>query len=534
MAVRDNVGGGGTVSRRYFFKDGKYLNGMTGMSGIGDSNGAKTVTVTLLNKKINIQCTGSVHMFAKIDGNINLSGYDRLVFETEPNAWFLPQVAKTSNMAYNQFYNKWTFEPANQGYRGDAYGGFRVLNGAGDTSTAILQYVAIGNLKMINGGLGDYYGIKINPNGQKIDMNITAIYLENESTAPSDMDTSTFYHFVPSTEYYSIDLGFEPKYIAWHETGTYGSYDKEQFWIKGKGITNTGVNFGQLTGTNYGICEINGSIVKIRNFTDDLNKDNIIIAVADNAVKPSKITSTYGSNAPSQNGILTIDTGLPSIKDFFIINQSSGQGLYKQDETVSDLGNSQITIQNINDGIISLAGSNLTTTKNFVWTATSKDSTSPFFPNNILLNRELGLNKRVTGDLSFYKFSGGNNYSLSGFGGNNSIPYSDLRFVSINTAQGDPSAIYFKNKIDLTPYSKLKIKNVNADYGGSFAVGIDSTLNTRRVQLIRNVTTSNTIEQEMDISDLSGEYYIGFVPSSMAGTSYTTYLHCQISEITLE
>lgn len=533
MAIRDNISRRDIVNRRYFFKDGEYLNGMTGMSGVGDSNGAKTVTVTLLNKKINIQCTGSLHMFAKIDGNINLSGYDRLVFETEPNAWFLPQVAKTSNMAYNQFYDKWTFEPANQGYRGDAYGGFRVLNGAWDT-TAILQYVAIGNLKMINGGLGDYYGIKINPNGHKIDMNITAIYLENESTAPSDMDTSTYYHFVPSTEYYSIDLGFEPKYIAWHETGTYGSYDKEQFWIKGKGITNTGVNFGQLTGTNYGICEINGSIVKIRNYTQDLNKDNIIIAVADNAVKPSKITSTYGSNAPSQNGILTIDTGLPSIKDFFIINQNSGQGLYKQDETVSDLGNSQITIQNINDGIISLAGNNLTTTKNFVWTATSKDSTSPFFPNNILLNRELGLNKRVTGDLSFYKFSGGNNYSLSGFGGNNSIPYSDLRFISINTAQGDPSSIYFKNKIDLTPYSKLKIKNVNADYGGSFAVGIDSTLNTRRVQLIRNVTTSNIVEQEMDISDLSGEYYIGFVPSSMAGTGYTTYLHCQISEITLE
>lgn len=139
-------------------------------------------------------------------------------------------------------------------------------------------------------------------------------------------------------------------------------------------------------------------------------------------------------------------------------------------------------------------------------------------PSSILLNRKYGLNKEVTGDLNKYVFVGGNDYKLIAFG-QKDTGYLDLNFTAINSSIVPTS--YFKNKIDLTNVNSIDF-TVEFTYAGiiTLSVGTTTNLGIKSLSTSSSPVTNNTPKTySLDVSELSGEYYIGFLHSS----SYSTW-----------
>lgn len=122
---------------------------------------------------------------------------------------------------------------------------------------------------------------------------------------------------------------------------------------------------------------------------------------------------------------------------------------------------------------------------------------------NILLNRTYGLNKAVTGELSQYLFSGGNDYNHIGFGSRNT-GYADLDFIAIPTT--NPNT-YFLKTIDLTNINSITIISPMCRVAFEFAVGTTISLATKSIS---GTASTNEKTYTLDVSDLTGEYYLGF------------------------
>lgn len=90
--------------------------------------------------------------------------------------------------------------------------------------------------------------------------------------------------------------------------------------------------------------------------------------VRDNLVR-GKETSSRGSATPSVSGSLVIDTGLTNLYSFIIIDPVSGYGACHIDNKSAAMGSSQITIDSVNNGIVTLSGNSLTTSRTFTWSA---------------------------------------------------------------------------------------------------------------------------------------------------------------------
>lgn len=90
--------------------------------------------------------------------------------------------------------------------------------------------------------------------------------------------------------------------------------------------------------------------------------------VRDNLVR-GKDTSSHGSAAPSVSGSLVIDTGLKNLYSFITIDPISGYGAYHIDNESGAIHNAQITIDSIDNGIVTLSGASLTASRTFTWSA---------------------------------------------------------------------------------------------------------------------------------------------------------------------
>ena len=90
--------------------------------------------------------------------------------------------------------------------------------------------------------------------------------------------------------------------------------------------------------------------------------------VRDNLVR-GKETSSRGSATPSANGSLVIDTGMKNLYSFIAIDLVSGYGAYHIDNKSSAIGNANITVDSVDNGIVTLSGASLTTSRTFTWSA---------------------------------------------------------------------------------------------------------------------------------------------------------------------
>lgn len=90
--------------------------------------------------------------------------------------------------------------------------------------------------------------------------------------------------------------------------------------------------------------------------------------VRDNLVR-GKETSSRGSATPSASGSLVIDTGMKNLYSFIAIDLVSGYGVYHIDNKSSAFGNTNITIDGVDNGIVTLSGASLMTNRTFTWSA---------------------------------------------------------------------------------------------------------------------------------------------------------------------
>ena len=90
--------------------------------------------------------------------------------------------------------------------------------------------------------------------------------------------------------------------------------------------------------------------------------------VRDNLVR-GKETSSRGSATPSVSGSLVIDTGMKNLYSFVAIDLVSGFGACRIDNKNGAIGNSLITIDSVDNGIVTLSGNSLTTNRTFTWSA---------------------------------------------------------------------------------------------------------------------------------------------------------------------
>ena len=90
--------------------------------------------------------------------------------------------------------------------------------------------------------------------------------------------------------------------------------------------------------------------------------------VRDNIVKGNE-TSSRGSATPSVSGSLVIDTGMKNLYSFIMLDPVTGYGAYKIDQNAGVIANAQITIDSINNGIVTISGASITTSRTFVWSA---------------------------------------------------------------------------------------------------------------------------------------------------------------------
>lgn len=141
-------------------------------------------------------------------------------------------------------------------------------------------------------------------------------------------------------------------------------------------------------------------------------------------------------------------------------------------------------------------------------------------PSNILLNRKYGLNKEITGELNKYEFTGGDSYRGIFFGVRDT-GFSDLCFISI-TSNVIP-ATYFKNPIDLTNVNKIEFTISSYSLGPfRFSIGETTSLGNKTI----SATSVGT--HTIDVSELSGKYYIGLLHNT------TTVTWGTVSEIILK
>lgn len=90
--------------------------------------------------------------------------------------------------------------------------------------------------------------------------------------------------------------------------------------------------------------------------------------VRDNLVRDNE-TSSRGSATPSASGSLVIDTGMKNLYSFIAIDLVSGYGVYRIDNKSSALENALITVDSVDNGIVTLSGASLTTDRTFTWSA---------------------------------------------------------------------------------------------------------------------------------------------------------------------
>lgn len=91
--------------------------------------------------------------------------------------------------------------------------------------------------------------------------------------------------------------------------------------------------------------------------------------VRDNLVRGNE-TSSRGSATPSASGSLVIDTGMKNLYSFMAIDLVSGYGAYHIDNKSGVIGNNvQITVDSVDNGIVTLSGPSLTTSRTFTWSA---------------------------------------------------------------------------------------------------------------------------------------------------------------------
>ena len=90
--------------------------------------------------------------------------------------------------------------------------------------------------------------------------------------------------------------------------------------------------------------------------------------VRDNLVR-GKETSSRGSATASASGSLVIDTGMKNLYSFIAIDLVSGYGVYRIDNKSSAIGQAFITVDSVDNGIVTLSGASLTTDRTFTWSA---------------------------------------------------------------------------------------------------------------------------------------------------------------------
>ena len=90
--------------------------------------------------------------------------------------------------------------------------------------------------------------------------------------------------------------------------------------------------------------------------------------VRDNLIR-GKETSSHGSATPSVSGSLVIDTGLKNLYSFLMVDPASGYGAYKIDQKSGVIEDALITIDSINNGIVTISGTSITTSRTFTWSA---------------------------------------------------------------------------------------------------------------------------------------------------------------------
>lgn len=90
--------------------------------------------------------------------------------------------------------------------------------------------------------------------------------------------------------------------------------------------------------------------------------------VRDNLVRGNE-TSSRGSATPSASGSLVIDTGMKNLYSFIMVDLVSGYGAYRIDNKSGAIERAIITIDSVDNGIVTLSGSSLTTDRTFTWSA---------------------------------------------------------------------------------------------------------------------------------------------------------------------
>lgn len=146
-------------------------------------------------------------------------------------------------------------------------------------------------------------------------------------------------------------------------------------------------------------------------------------------------------------------------------------------------------------------------------------------PDSVILDQTCGFNFKKYKGINLSKFSGGNDYKFSGF-------YMDATGVRINFSNivaSDSASVYILNKVDLTNYSTLTATVINSYYGGKLAIGTTTALSTSSANFTGSGLSggSPTGTYTIDVSSLSGEYYVGFLPGTIGN------LWCQITSIVL-
>ena len=90
--------------------------------------------------------------------------------------------------------------------------------------------------------------------------------------------------------------------------------------------------------------------------------------VRDNLVRGNE-TSSRGSATPSASGSLVIDTGMQNLYSFIAIDLVSGYGAYRIDNKSGAIGSALITVDSVDNGIVTLSGTSITTNRTFTWSA---------------------------------------------------------------------------------------------------------------------------------------------------------------------
>lgn len=152
------------------------------------------------------------------------------------------------------------------------------------------------------------------------------------------------------------------------------------------------------------------------------------------------------------------------------------------------------------------------------------NSISSRCPKNVIFDQACGFNSFIYKGLNLQKFTGGNDYKLSAFMYDSAK--ARIKFGNINAT--DASSVYFLNTANLTNYDTLTVTVENSYYGGKLAIGKTTALLEKNV-VFKTKSGGGDIETyTIDVSDLSGEYYIGFLP----GTNNS--LWCEITSLILE